>query len=367
MILICNDCDTKFKVERDSIDPQGRFVRCSSCGHEWLAQRSDLIEDTEDNQTISMIAEPIAEKAIEAENDFTMPKSQVAEITEAPPQSIDIPTNTTVENESVQKKSQNDLISQLDLGGLDLDLGDDSTDEPVSIPPQTEASAVSEVKDHTEEKSLDDVLAGLGDDESKSPTPTSTTQTNKIEEDSTDIDNLLSKLKKGKEPPAFYAKASIVITIKAFVAIALFILLYLVLIYQRELLSVKMPILEKAYEFMELSRNDGMRLTYVNCKIIDTSESVLYENTMEAAVEVEITNVSEITQKLNAIRFVIFDKKGVQIGFIVNEIRRVIYPGEATKIEGKLNHIPKDSTFVSVDIGNLKDLDLHNIESIKKI
>lgn len=37
MIITCPNCNTRYKVAEGEIDEQGRFVRCSSCSHEWLA------------------------------------------------------------------------------------------------------------------------------------------------------------------------------------------------------------------------------------------------------------------------------------------------------------------------------------------
>jgi predicted Zn finger-like uncharacterized protein len=37
MIIQCENCDTKYNIKVSSLGDSGRFVRCSKCGHEWVA------------------------------------------------------------------------------------------------------------------------------------------------------------------------------------------------------------------------------------------------------------------------------------------------------------------------------------------
>ncbi|WP_039455674.1 zinc-ribbon domain-containing protein [Candidatus Jidaibacter acanthamoebae] len=37
MIVTCDNCSTSFNVPESAIGEHGRFVRCSKCGHEWVA------------------------------------------------------------------------------------------------------------------------------------------------------------------------------------------------------------------------------------------------------------------------------------------------------------------------------------------
>ena len=36
MLVICQHCESRFKVADDAIGPNGRAVRCSSCNHQWI-------------------------------------------------------------------------------------------------------------------------------------------------------------------------------------------------------------------------------------------------------------------------------------------------------------------------------------------
>ncbi len=44
MIISCTNCGKKYTVQKDSIDHNGRIVRCYACEHEWLVRPDDLEE-----------------------------------------------------------------------------------------------------------------------------------------------------------------------------------------------------------------------------------------------------------------------------------------------------------------------------------
>lgn len=67
MIIICPNCESKFKVSKDAIGPSGRFVRCSSCSHEWLAQAKSALK-TSAKEPIGKL-KPQAHKKIELSDD----------------------------------------------------------------------------------------------------------------------------------------------------------------------------------------------------------------------------------------------------------------------------------------------------------
>lgn len=48
MIIVCSSCDSSFRVPNGSISPEGRFVKCSVCDHEWIVKPSDVINEDSD-------------------------------------------------------------------------------------------------------------------------------------------------------------------------------------------------------------------------------------------------------------------------------------------------------------------------------
>jgi predicted Zn finger-like uncharacterized protein len=61
MILTCPECATSYFVDDSRIPPQGRRVKCSSCGHRWTAGPDGPIAEQ------SSVAPAAAEPAVEAE------------------------------------------------------------------------------------------------------------------------------------------------------------------------------------------------------------------------------------------------------------------------------------------------------------
>ena len=44
MIIICPNCESKFRTPKGAIGANGRFVRCSSCSHEWVAHPQSTLQ-----------------------------------------------------------------------------------------------------------------------------------------------------------------------------------------------------------------------------------------------------------------------------------------------------------------------------------
>jgi predicted Zn finger-like uncharacterized protein len=44
MILTCPECASRYFVDDDRVGPDGRAVRCASCGHKWTARAEDPLE-----------------------------------------------------------------------------------------------------------------------------------------------------------------------------------------------------------------------------------------------------------------------------------------------------------------------------------
>ena len=64
MILTCPSCDTQYVVKDNAIPPQGRQVRCASCGHSW---RQEPAETNEAPAEAQAVVDPMPEVAHEPE------------------------------------------------------------------------------------------------------------------------------------------------------------------------------------------------------------------------------------------------------------------------------------------------------------
>lgn len=45
VIIQCENCDSKYRVDLKEIGDEGRFVRCSHCGHEWVLYKQDMHDE----------------------------------------------------------------------------------------------------------------------------------------------------------------------------------------------------------------------------------------------------------------------------------------------------------------------------------
>jgi predicted Zn finger-like uncharacterized protein len=80
MILTCPDCATSYFVDDARIPPEGRVVKCSSCGNRWRAEH-DAPAEAAAPET-ELVAEPVA-----IEDDIVAEPAPVAQL---PPEDVEI-------------------------------------------------------------------------------------------------------------------------------------------------------------------------------------------------------------------------------------------------------------------------------------
>jgi predicted Zn finger-like uncharacterized protein len=62
MELCCPECGTRFRVNPSLLQPEGTRVRCSVCGHRWIAFPEDRREPEEEPATAEVETAPVAEE-----------------------------------------------------------------------------------------------------------------------------------------------------------------------------------------------------------------------------------------------------------------------------------------------------------------
>jgi len=65
MILTCPECATRYFVPDDKVGPDGRAVKCSSCGNRWTAHGEPALElfvDAHEGATVRQVVDPLAEE-----------------------------------------------------------------------------------------------------------------------------------------------------------------------------------------------------------------------------------------------------------------------------------------------------------------
>lgn len=68
MIIICPNCESKFRVSKGAIGANGRFVRCSSCSHEWVAHIQSAAQPEIPVSKIGKLKPPTNKKFTRIEN-----------------------------------------------------------------------------------------------------------------------------------------------------------------------------------------------------------------------------------------------------------------------------------------------------------
>jgi predicted Zn finger-like uncharacterized protein len=77
MILTCPDCATRYFVDDARVGPNGREVRCASCGNRWTARREDTTLDLDSTPEIGAMGDDHAKTSPKADP-ATTPASELA-------------------------------------------------------------------------------------------------------------------------------------------------------------------------------------------------------------------------------------------------------------------------------------------------
>ena len=88
MILVCKSCGTKFSTTKEAIGNNGRFVRCSLCDYEWLAQYDELIDNLSRANGIPQNEKPNKKSILDIPCESNEMKEQTHDLRSEPSRSL---------------------------------------------------------------------------------------------------------------------------------------------------------------------------------------------------------------------------------------------------------------------------------------
>ena len=137
-------------------------------------------------------------------------------------------------------------------------------------------------------------------------------------------------------------------------------------VFHKTALVHKVPSLQSMFDQVGLYNNEGLKLELVDCSISEIQSSQSNNDSIEIEVAVSVLNTSEQNKTLSSIRFSVYNIEREYVGQLVMPINLVLAPNKNTKVEGRLNRVPKNSFYVAVDFGNNLDLKILNPDRLHK-
>lgn len=151
--------------------------------------------------------------------------------------------------------------------------------------------------------------------------------------------------------------------------IIIIVSMLLALVSYRWVVVDKFNSIQRIYDLVGMYDNRNLVFEKIDCrenKIQDVKYSP--NNNKELAISIAVKNIGKQKQTLNSIRVTLFDEKMVKLFELVLKRNDVISPGKSPYIiNQRLERVPNDSTYVSVELGNRIDFMLHNPGVITKI
>lgn len=161
-----------------------------------------------------------------------------------------------------------------------------------------------------------------------------------------------------KTEPRFYEKRSVMrLAVSSFVLS--FILLATVLfVSKQDSIVSALPFMKSVYIMAGLHDEPGIKVKSIDCTVSENEGKAT--NLIELEVKLELINVLDINQSIDAIRFSVYDQERRLLGEYMMEPNKVLAPQMTEVIEGRLNRIPKETMFVMVDVGGTTEIILRN-------
>jgi predicted Zn finger-like uncharacterized protein len=127
------------------------------------------------------------------------------------------------------------------------------------------------------------------------------------------------------------------------------------------------PSLYKYAKFIGYSPNNSLKLSLVKCELRALESSNDRYSEHEIGLEVNIYNIYDVEEVADKIRIAVYDKEIEFIDELIMPVAKTIPPKAFEVFEGRLNRIPKEATFVVVDIGSEAEIKLRKRAVLSKI
>jgi predicted Zn finger-like uncharacterized protein len=143
----------------------------------------------------------------------------------------------------------------------------------------------------------------------------------------------------------------------------------LALVSYRWVIVDKFPSAQRIYDLAGMYDISNLVFEKIDCKE-SQMQAAKYDanNNKELAISIPVRNIGNEEQTLNSIRITVFDEKMVKLVDLVLKRNELISPAKDPHIiDGRLNRVPNNSAYVSVEMGNWVDFMLRDSKVITKI
>lgn len=166
------------------------------------------------------------------------------------------------------------------------------------------------------------------------------------------------------EPQKLYQKTWLLYVLKGTSLVAFILLIFVLAITYRPKIIKRFPESSALFEAIHLHDVSNLKFDFVDCTINKESNEAEDTDVVELNVKVVAKNTGKTSQLLDVVRFSVYTKDKTFIGDYTMHINKQVEAGKEEVIEGRLNRIPKEVTFVIIEMGNAFNLALSNQSAI---
>ena len=169
-----------------------------------------------------------------------------------------------------------------------------------------------------------------------------------------------------EEGQPFYSRWYILFLMRGMLICALIFLGFMSCLIYRPAILAAAPQLKVVYEVLGLQDIENVRFEMIDCTLSQnqTVSTNAEPEKVELSVKVIIRNAGQEDKKLDAVRFSIYTKDREYLGEYTMYLHKTIAAQAEETIEGILNRVPKDVTFVIIEMGNVFDIAVRSQRNI---